>query len=108
MELLAKNVLLWYTVYLLTELCCAWQVKGDREIPTYNHLPEYDIIPIFLVVLFGLSNGYLGSVAMVTAPQQVREDEKETASTIMAFFLSGGLFSGGVLSFLWTFVVNPS
>ena len=83
-------------------------MKGEREIPTYSHHPEYDIIPILLVTLFGLSNGYLGSVAMVTAPQHVREDEKETASTIMAFFLSGGLFSGGVLSFLWTFLVNPS
>lgn len=89
-------------------LWCLLQVKGEREIPTYSHHPEYDIIPILLVTLFGLSNGYLGSVAMVTAPQHVREDEKETASTIMAFFLSGGLFSGGVLSFLWTFVVNPS
>ncbi|CAI8048454.1 Equilibrative nucleoside transporter 1 [Geodia barretti] len=89
-------------------LFCNVQVKGERGIPTYSHLPEYDIIPIFLVALFGISNGYLGSVAMVTAPQKVREDEKETASTIMAFFLSGGLFSGGVLSFLWTFLVNPS
>ena len=34
-------------------------------------------------------------------------DEKETASTIMAFFLSGGLFTGGALSFLWTYLINP-
>jgi equilibrative nucleoside transporter 1/2/3 len=104
------------TLLLLTALRCLFipavlfcnvQVKGGRELPTYSHHPEYDIIPITLITLFGLSNGYLGSVAMVTAPQLVRADEKETASTIMAFFLSGGLFSGGVLSFLWTFVVSP-
>lgn len=40
--------------------------------------------------------------SMVSDPRHVRGDDKETASTIMAFFLSGGLLSGGALSFLWT------
>ena len=49
-------------------ICCLSQVKNPL-IPTYPDVPEYDIIPILLVWLFGLSNGYLGSTAMVTAPQ---------------------------------------
>ena len=45
------------------------QVKGNRSLPTYPLSSEYDVIPIITVLLFGLSNGYLGSIAMVIAPQ---------------------------------------
>ena len=37
--------------------------------------------------------------------RSVPSDQRETASTIMAFFLSGGLLVGGSISFLWTKVV---
>ena len=58
----------WPPLNFIIAVCCLGQVK-DPLIPTYPNVPEYDIIPIVLVLLFGLSNGYLGSTAMVTAPQ---------------------------------------
>jgi equilibrative nucleoside transporter 1/2/3 len=58
-------------IFIPAFLLCNAQVNGQRGLPTYDHTPEYDIIPILLVTLFGLSNGYLGSIAMVTAPQLV-------------------------------------
>ena len=35
-------------------------------------------------------------------------DQRETASTIMAFFLSSGLLVGSCFSFLWAYVANLS
>ena len=46
-------------------LCNVW-VAGKRTIPL---IFNYDVFPVVFNLLFGLSNGYLSSVAMVTAPQ---------------------------------------
>lgn len=47
-------------------LLCNVVVAGYRAIPLVFNC---DIFPIVFNLLFGLSNGYLSSVAMVAAPQ---------------------------------------
>lgn len=46
-------------------LCNVW-VAEERTIPLVFNC---DVFPVVFNLLFGLSNGYLGSVAMVAAPQ---------------------------------------
>ncbi|KAK3295882.1 nucleoside transporter-domain-containing protein [Chaetomium fimeti] len=56
----------------------------------------------YLVVVqfpFGLTNGWLGSSAMMAAGEWVDEDEREAAGGFMGMCLVGGLALGSVLSF---------
>ena len=50
-------------------------------------------------LLFGLTNGYLGSTCMMAAPEWVEESEREAAGSFMGLCLVGGLTFGSVLSF---------
>jgi equilibrative nucleoside transporter 1/2/3 len=58
---------------------------------------------LFYLVLvqfpFGLTNGWLGSSAMMAAGEWVGEDEREAAGGFMGLCLVGGLAAGSVLSF---------
>ncbi|RKP38274.1 nucleoside transporter-domain-containing protein, partial [Dimargaris cristalligena] len=56
-----------------------------------------DIAFFVIVALFGISNGYWGSLAMMTGPQVALD--KERAGTVMSFFLVFGMAFGSVLSF---------
>lgn len=55
---------------------------------------------VFVQLLFGLSNGYLGSCAMMGAGEWAAEDEKEAAGVFMSLMLVGGLTVGSLGSFL--------
>lgn len=50
--------------------------------------------------LFGLSNGWIGSVCMMGAGEGVEEGEKEAAGGFMGMCLVAGLGVGSLLSFL--------
>lgn len=56
---------------------------------TNSDLPTYAIM-----ALFALSNGYLGTLAMMFGPAKCRPADKETAGTIMVFLLTCGLTAG--------------
>lgn len=47
-------------------MLCNIQVGGDRDWPIVF---SSDVYPILFTTLMGLTNGYLGSTAMITAPQ---------------------------------------
>lgn len=49
--------------------------------------------------LFGVSNGYLGSVCMIGAGLWVEPEEREAAGSFMGLMLCGGLTMGSLLSF---------
>jgi equilibrative nucleoside transporter 1/2/3 len=60
-----------------------------------------DFYPIVIMALFALSNGYLGSVLMMTGPSMTTKvEDKGTAATIMATLLTFGLLFGSLSSFL--------
>eukprot|EP00211_Chloroparvula_japonica_P002214 CAMPEP_0119124454 /NCGR_PEP_ID=MMETSP1310-20130426/4076_1 /TAXON_ID=464262 /ORGANISM="Genus nov. species nov., Strain RCC2339" /LENGTH=485 /DNA_ID=CAMNT_0007114409 /DNA_START=89 /DNA_END=1543 /DNA_ORIENTATION=+ len=61
------------------------------------------------MVIFALSNGYLGTLCMVYAPSRVDTDkEKETAGAIMSFFLNFGIFFAAHVSLLFYYAVEGS
>lgn len=59
---------------------------------------ENDAVPIVLNCLFGLSNGYMGTLSMMHAPRLVPEHDVEMAGSMMACFLSLGLAIGASFS----------
>lgn len=61
---------------------------------------QSDVFYIFIVqLLFGVSNGYLGSSCMIGASQWVSPEEKEPAGGFMVVMLVGGLTAGSLMSF---------
>jgi len=81
--------------------------------PVDLYLPKvfaYDELFWVLMLLFGLSNGFLANRAMILGPDQVNDKEKEKAGAIMVFFLMSGLFFGSLCSFLMRYLLcrcNP-
>ncbi|KAM3416486.1 hypothetical protein BST61_g8079 [Cercospora zeina] len=73
-----------------------------------NIRDEGAIVPsdfFYLVVvqlLFGLSNGFLGSTCMIGANEWVEEEEREAAGGFMGLCLVAGLTVGSLLSFFIT------
>jgi len=55
---------------------------------------KWEWLQSVLVILFGLSNGYLGTLAMMLGPQQVSQEQSGRAGLIMVFFLTTGLAVG--------------
>jgi len=53
---------------------------------------ESDYAAYAIMILFALSNGYCGTLAMMYGPTRVEEFEKELAGTTMSFFLNLGIF----------------
>lgn len=61
---------------------------------------ESDLFYLAIVqVLFGVTNGWLGSSAMMAAGEWVADGEREAAGGFMSLCLVGGLTVGSVLSF---------
>ncbi|KAE8392383.1 hypothetical protein ETB97_012686 [Aspergillus alliaceus] len=59
-----------------------------------------DFFYLFIVqLLFGISNGYLGSSCMMGAGQWVPDDEREPAGGFMSLMLVAGLTAGSLMSF---------
>jgi len=53
-----------------------------------------DAFPFIIMGLFAVSNGYLGTLAMVYGPSRVDPEELQVAGSTMAFFLNLGIFLG--------------
>jgi len=58
-----------------------------------------------ILLLFGISNGHLGSSCMMAAPslehnRRLRRDEVDSAAVMAGFCLTAGLLLGGAGSFL--------
>lgn len=61
---------------------------------------QSDVFYLVVVqLLFGITNGYLGSSCMMSAGQWVSAEEKEAAGGFMSMMLVGGLAVGSLLSF---------
>ncbi|XP_045147624.1 equilibrative nucleoside transporter 3 [Echinops telfairi] len=59
-----------------------------------------DIYPILFTALLGLSNGYLGTLALMYGPKIVPRELAEATGVVMAFYLSVGLLLGSTCSTL--------
>lgn len=59
-----------------------------------------DVYPTLLMSLFAISNGFIGSIAMMQGPALVDSKDSATAGTIMISGLTFGLALGSLFSFL--------
>lgn len=57
------------------------------------------------MIIFALSNGYLGSSLMMHAPDSVRPIEREIAGSLMAFGLVGGLAVGALFAWFLPYIL---
>jgi len=55
---------------------------------------SWDWVQALLVAAFGISNGFLGTVAMMLGPEQVDSNARNRAGLVMVFFLTSGLAVG--------------
>jgi equilibrative nucleoside transporter 1/2/3 len=67
---------------------------------------ESDTAYILIMAAFSLSNGYIGSICMMSAPQTVREAEAQTAASLMVALLGIGLGTGAFLSNFCVLLLN--
>jgi len=74
---------------------------GTREVTSVQF--ESDVAYIIIMALFSISNGYVGSICMISGPQVVRSEEAQTAASLMVALLGLGL---GIGSFLSNFFVK--
>ncbi|XP_073979589.1 equilibrative nucleoside transporter 1 isoform X1 [Rhodnius prolixus] len=68
-----------------------------------HHLPVViasDWLYIFIIIAFGLSNGYLANITFISVPKIVAAHEQEVASTMLAAFLGVGIACGSGISLL--------
>ncbi|CAB4069542.1 SLC29A1_2_3 [Lepeophtheirus salmonis] len=70
--------------------------------PSNRHMTsvifESDTIYILLMILFSVSNGYISSICMMSAPGIIKKpEEQSTAASLMVAFLGLGLGVGGAL-----------
>ena len=69
----------------------------------HGAIVESDFFYLVVVqLLFGLTNGYLGSTCMIGASEWVEPEEREVAGGFMGLCLVGGLAVGGLASFFAT------
>ncbi|KAI0047295.1 hypothetical protein FA95DRAFT_1582709 [Auriscalpium vulgare] len=72
----------------------------------YSPLINSDWLYMLILFLFGLTNGYLSSMCMMSAPSvehnprlKGRKDDVDIAAPLASFFLVGGLVIGSFMSF---------
>lgn len=81
---------------LFVPLLMLCNVENSRLVVIFSH----DAAFVAINALFSFSNGYLATLCMAYAPQFVHGADRETAGTLMTFFLILGLALGASLSFL--------
>lgn len=80
-------------VFIPMYLLCNISGKGARVSSDVFYL-------VIVQLLFGLTNGFIGSTCMMGAVDWVDAEEREAAGGFMGLCLIGGLTAGSLLSFL--------
>lgn len=65
-----------------------------------------DAFPIVVMAVMSFTNGYLGSLCMMFAPEKVNQHEREKAGTIMTFFLLLGITTGSTVGLGLIYAIN--
>ncbi|KAG1115558.1 hypothetical protein G6F40_004343 [Rhizopus arrhizus] len=87
------------TIFVPLFLVCNVVVSSERNLPV---LVRNDFVYFLIVWIFAVSNGWIGSLCMMAAPQQKAiksGKEKSMVGSVMSFSLVLGLAIGGLLSF---------
>jgi hypothetical protein len=93
-SLLALSRVIFVPLFLM----CKFRGKLESLVPYVVF--DADIYPIVFMALFALSNGFVGSLAMMQGPCSAPPMDRAAAGTIMVTGLTGGLALGSAFSFL--------
>lgn len=74
--------------------------------PEFPVVLESDAAYIVIMILFSVSNGYIASISMMSAPQICKPEERQTASSLMVALLSLGLGVGALTSRIWVLCIR--
>jgi len=85
-------------VFIPLFLICNIQRDANSVSPT---LIASDTAYIIIMLLFSITNGYVGSICMISGSQVVRGEEAQSAASLMVAFLGVGLASGAFMSNLF-------
>ncbi|XP_075390502.1 equilibrative nucleoside transporter 3 [Tenrec ecaudatus] len=77
-------------------MLCNYQPRVHLQLVVFTS----DVYPILFTSLLGLSNGYLGTLALIYGPKIVPRELAEATGVVMAFYLSVGLLLGSTCSTL--------
>jgi equilibrative nucleoside transporter 1/2/3 len=74
--------------------------------PPTTPIINSDLVYMFILLIFGFSNGYVSSLCMMSAPSlehnprlKGRREDVDVAATVASFCLVGGLAIGSIASF---------
>ncbi|KAI0254244.1 nucleoside transporter-domain-containing protein [Lactifluus subvellereus] len=92
---------------LFIPLFLACNLQRDASSPSAAPLINSDLAYMVLLFVFGLTNGYVSSMCLMSAPSlehnprlKGRKEDVDLAATITNFCLVGGLVIGSILSFI--------
>jgi len=90
------------TIFIPLFLACNIQTNGSP--PTDAPLINSDVIYLSILLMFGMSNGYVATTCMMAASSivnndRLRREEADTAATVAQLFLISGLALGSLTSF---------
>ena len=61
---------------------------------------------IVLMIVFGVSGGYVSTLCFMYGPQKIQQEKAETAGSLLPFYLCVGLLMGSLLSFGLVLIVE--
>lgn len=76
-------------------------------IPLGDPYIKSNVWAIIFMIIFSLTNGYFGTLAMVYGPMEVEEHERQVAGNLMSLFLQTGIFLGVNFALFMLFCVDP-
>jgi solute carrier family 29 (equilibrative nucleoside transporter), member 1/2/3 len=102
---------------LFIPLFLACNIQRDASSPSVPPLISSDVAYMMLLFAFGLTNGYVSSMCLMSAPSlehnprlKGRKEDVDLAAPIASFCIVGGLVIGSILSFIVRAIVcacNP-
>ncbi|EMP40594.1 Equilibrative nucleoside transporter 3 [Chelonia mydas] len=77
-------------------MLCNYQPRSHIKMVVFNK----DVYPAVFIALLGLSNGYLGTLAIIYGPKILPKELAEATGVVMTFYLTLGLALGSACSIL--------
>lgn len=92
------------TIFIPLFLACNVQRPSATPSVTSPPLINSDFLFFLILLVFGISNGFVGTMCMIAAPSpsynpRLKKEQIEIAATLAQFSLVGGLAVGSVFSF---------
>ena len=98
------KLIFFVTLFRLIPVALLFFTKRD-DYSGYSILGT-DAAFIVLIIILGLTNGYLATTISLFIPMKVKNEHRSIASMLIPFFMCSGLVAGAGISFLSTYLVT--